>query len=555
MIRSNNHQPTRSGSAPVSRRRNPAALAALLLAGALLTIWLASPVGAQSQSVIDTKTLNAPTLAMRTTTPRMTPGTIEGDLNWTGRDAKQCSIDSYEVHYKKSSVSTWPSTSDTADADSGVHVIQLDSQHHGADVLWVWVIVGKGSQPTLDNVQYDVRVRVDGADCTAPSAFSALAQATPMQRHTPAPSTTPQSADFDGQTLAVKHVTDDSTACLDVSYGSASNGQDVQTWDCNESDAQKWTFEKRTAGDYKDSYRLVSQVGDGTYCLDNRGDFSTSNRMGIWKCVDDTHWAAANQSVAIAASGDGYTLTFSRGNQSVWLVTDRASSNPQGGANQTTVSGAAGASAIWQLGDSPAPTQTPAPPSTKTLNAPTLAMRATTPRMTPGTIEGDLNWTGRDVKQCSIDSYEVHYKKSSVSTWPAVSDTADADSGVHVIQLDSQHHGADVLWVSVIVGKGSQPTLDNVQYDVRVRVDGADCTAPSAFSALAQATPMQTHTPSQTPVSTPQPEPEVPEPQQPSTPPSDPNDSDNNTPVAMPNFDGQTLAVKHVTDRELRLSV
>ena len=33
--------------------------------------------------------------------------------------------------------------------------------------------------------------------------------------------------DFDGQTLEVKHVTDDSTACLDVQYGSASNGQDV----------------------------------------------------------------------------------------------------------------------------------------------------------------------------------------------------------------------------------------------------------------------------------------------------------------------------------------
>ena len=114
--------------------------------------------------------------------------------------------------------------------------------------------------------------------------------------------------DFDGQTLEVQHVTADSTACLDVQWGNATNGQDVWTWDCNDTDAQKWTFEKRTTGDYKDSYRLVSALGN--YCLDNRGDFSTSTRMGIWSCVSDTHGAAANQSVTIEASGDGYTLTF-----------------------------------------------------------------------------------------------------------------------------------------------------------------------------------------------------------------------------------------------------
>ena len=56
--------------------------------------------------------------------------------------------------------------------------------------------------------------------------------------------------DFDGQTLEVQHVTADSTACLDVKWGNASDGQDVWTWDCNDTDAQKWTFEKRTAGAY-----------------------------------------------------------------------------------------------------------------------------------------------------------------------------------------------------------------------------------------------------------------------------------------------------------------
>ena len=153
--------------------------------------------------------------------------------------------------------------------------------------------------------------------------------------------------DFDGQTLEVQHVTADSTACLDVKWGNASDGQDVWTWECNDTDAQKWTFEKRTAGDYTGKYRLVS--GLGNYCLDNRGDFATSDRMGIWSCVADTHGAAANQSVTIASSGSGYTLTFSNGSSSVWLVTDRASDNAKGGANQTAVSGTAGASAIWRL--------------------------------------------------------------------------------------------------------------------------------------------------------------------------------------------------------------
>ena len=162
---------------------------------------------------------------------------------------------------------------------------------------------------------------------------------------------------FDGETFEIKHVTDDSTACLDVQYGSAINGRDVQTWDCNETNAQKWTIERRTAGDYRGSYRLVSNLGDKNYCLDNRGDFTTSDRMGVWLCVGDSHWAAANQSVTIAAAGDGYTLTFTNGSSSVWLVTDRDSDDAQGGANQTTVSGAAGASAIWQIGDNPAPVQ------------------------------------------------------------------------------------------------------------------------------------------------------------------------------------------------------
>ena len=174
--------------------------------------------------------------------------------------------------------------------------------------------------------------------------------------------------DFDDQILEVMHVTDDSTGCLDVKHGNASDGQDVWTWECNKTDAQKWKFEKRTSGAYAGSYRLVSTIGNDTHCLDNRGDFTTSDRMGVWTCVSDSHGAAPNQSVTIAESGDGYTITFVRNSdsKSVWLVTDRDDDNPKGGANQTTVTDTVPASAVWRIGSAtlpPTPTPTPIPPA------------------------------------------------------------------------------------------------------------------------------------------------------------------------------------------------
>ena len=153
-----------------------------------------------------------------------------------------------------------------------------------------------------------------------------------------------------GKTLTVSHVTDEATGCLDVSGGQASNGQNVQTWGCNGTDAQKWTLEKRTAGDHAGRYRLVSGVGDGaSYCLDNRGDFSNSDRMGIWQCVADSHGAAANQSFDLAASGDGWVLTFVRGNASSMLWAQRDTDSTSGNVGQRT--GTASSRAVWQLSE------------------------------------------------------------------------------------------------------------------------------------------------------------------------------------------------------------
>ena len=152
-----------------------------------------------------------------------------------------------------------------------------------------------------------------------------------------------------GQDLTVTHVSGTVTGCLDVEWGAAKNGQDVQTWTCNGTKAQTWRLEQRSAGAEAGRYRLVSGVGDGaSYCLDNRGDFSDSARMGIWSCVGDTHSAVANQSFDLAPSGNGWTLTFTRGNASSVLWAERPNDTPKGNVGQR--SGDTGARAEWQIG-------------------------------------------------------------------------------------------------------------------------------------------------------------------------------------------------------------
>ena len=159
----------------------------------------------------------------------------------------------------------------------------------------------------------------------------------------------PSTPDFHNQVVELQHVTDDSTGCLDVPAAQPENGKQLQTWECNDTNAQKWRLVKRAAGDKTGEYKVVSQVGNEAYCLDNRGDFVTSARMGLWTCVDDSHGAVANQSVTITASGDGHTLTFTNNGASVWMSTDRADDTPQGGVGQTASSGTAPATAVWSI--------------------------------------------------------------------------------------------------------------------------------------------------------------------------------------------------------------
>ena len=292
-------------------------------------------------------------------------------------------------------------------------------------------------------------------------------------------------SDFDGQTLAVRHVTADSTGCLDVQWGNASNGQDVQTWECNQSDAQQWTFEKRAAGDYQDSYRLVSKLGN--YCLDNRGDFTTGDRMGIWSCVGDTDGAAANQSVTLAASGDGYTITFTRNSdsKSVWLVTDRASANPKGGANQTTVTDTVPAAAVWRIGadaparnpssNNPPPQDPPAQDPLANDPPPPPVQQNETPTPTPDPFDGKT-FALRHVTADSISCLEAPWadrtaklrmaacNDSDLQQWKFEKRTTGVKSGEYRLVLQAGNKG-QCLDSSGWFGKDTENMYANGCYD------------------------------------------------------------------------------------------
>ena len=143
------------------------------------------------------------------------------------------------------------------------------------------------------------------------------------------------------------------TGCLDVQWGKAANGQNVQTWECNGTAAQKWKLQERTSGPRKGSYRLVSGVGDGnTYCLDNRGDFHDNGRMGIWSCVADDHGAVNNQSFDLSSTSGGKVLTFSRNGSSTKLWAKRSTTSPKGEVSQRT---SESVRMVWRMTDADAP--------------------------------------------------------------------------------------------------------------------------------------------------------------------------------------------------------
>ena len=262
---------------------------------------------------------------------------------WAGYDGLACSIrgENYSCGFKTGVTSEPDHSGDSGGILNGI-IGAYTHDEYGDNTG------GSSAQASWAYAELDlIAGQRDGNGSSNLVLSGAISPTLPSKKVPAQPPAEPSEVDFDGDTVVIQHVTSDSTGCLDVQWGNARDGQDVWTWECNETAAQTWTLERRTAGSYSGSYRAVSALGD--YCLDNRGDFSTSERMGIWSCVADTHGAAANQSFAIAASGDGYTITFSNGTSEVWLVTDREDANARGGVNQAVVSGTAGSEAVWVI--------------------------------------------------------------------------------------------------------------------------------------------------------------------------------------------------------------
>ena len=174
---------------------------------------------------------------------------------------------------------------------------------------------------------------------------------------------------FDGQVLEIFHHSDAATGCLTApelppKQGRLWRGSQLTTAACNNGPGQKWQFERQTEGDYLLRSMLYTQV----HCIDNDGDFQTSDDMGIETCaLNDNGYGdsvMADQLITIATELDGYTFTFTSGSNSSWLSTNRADDSASGEVGQTAVVDEVPTSAIWGIGTSidRAAGQTNAPP-------------------------------------------------------------------------------------------------------------------------------------------------------------------------------------------------
>ena len=153
---------------------------------------------------------------------------------------------------------------------------------------------------------------------------------------------------FVGMEVEIRNDNGSTVGCLDVPGFQAFNGVNLQTWECNGGDNQKWRLERRVAGNHAGRYRLVSAlVGGNRFCLDNRAIFRDSDLMGIWGCLSDTHPAVGHQTFDLSRSGDGWKLTFTRGSLSAAMWAERATFSPRGNVGQR--SGGTGTRAEWQF--------------------------------------------------------------------------------------------------------------------------------------------------------------------------------------------------------------
>ena len=126
-------------------------------------------------------------------------------------------------------------------------------------------------------------------------------------------------ADLLWKTVRIKH--SNYQRCLDVSHGTAKNGQNLWAYDCNGTDAQKWILDRREQGTEKGRYRLFSKLADSSYCLDNTGTLGYDVNVHLWSCLPHSSSHAPHQSFDLEhISGNNYRIVFQQGGSKSYLV-------------------------------------------------------------------------------------------------------------------------------------------------------------------------------------------------------------------------------------------
>ncbi|WDE09132.1 ricin-type beta-trefoil lectin domain protein [Thalassomonas viridans] len=114
--------------------------------------------------------------------------------------------------------------------------------------------------------------------------------------------------------------------CLDVAGGWTFNGTNVQSYDCNNSRAQKWFYEASTG--------FVRSRLNWNKCLDNGGQFYNNGKLVLWSCQnsDNMRWNITGNSLrprtahrmAVHAFGTGNSSnvglwSYLGGNEQQWI--------------------------------------------------------------------------------------------------------------------------------------------------------------------------------------------------------------------------------------------
>jgi endonuclease/exonuclease/phosphatase family metal-dependent hydrolase len=76
-------------------------------------------------------------------------------------------------------------------------------------------------------------------------------------------------------------VNHDSGLCLDITGAKVASGSNLQVWDCNGGDWQRFSYDAKTG--------LIRSRRDPRYCLDNGGQFANGAGLIVWACNGNAH--------------------------------------------------------------------------------------------------------------------------------------------------------------------------------------------------------------------------------------------------------------------------